>query len=69
MGDENKFRVGQVVKLRSGGPDMTVEGIELVGDHADPARLVDGSVAVVWFDSARCEPCRASFPPDSLVEA
>jgi uncharacterized protein YodC (DUF2158 family) len=57
MGDENKFRVGQVVKLRSGGPDMTVEGIEL------------GSVAVVWFDSARCEPCRASFPPDSLVEA
>lgn len=57
VGEEKRFRVGQVVKLRSGGPDMTVEGVEL------------GSVAVVWFDSARVEPCRADFPPDSLVEA
>lgn len=45
-----------VVRLRSGGPDMTVERPSMAGSN----------VAVVWFDEARCEPCQATFPAESL---
>lgn len=45
------FKAGDVVRLKSGGPDMTVEGIvksecEIVND----ARV--GDVRVCWFQSA-----------------
>jgi uncharacterized protein YodC (DUF2158 family) len=51
------FKVGDVVKLKSGGPLMTV---------TNPNCTVNGVAAVscAWFDQAK--PCANLFPPDSL---
>jgi uncharacterized protein YodC (DUF2158 family) len=59
VGEENRFRVGQVVKLRSGGPNMTVELDSVAGSD----------VAVVWYDPTSCEHTSATFPAECLVEA
>ena len=56
----NAFKVGDVVCLRSGGPDMTVERIE--------AAAGDVSVVCVWFVEqslyapvSRLRPCRRRY--------
>lgn len=46
-------RVGDVVRLKSGGPPMTVEGFD------------SGSVRVVWIDD-RQQTHRETFPPEAL---
>jgi uncharacterized protein YodC (DUF2158 family) len=55
----NAFKAGDVVCLRSGGPDMTVERAETAAG--------DISVTCVWFveDSLY----RASFPASALSTA
>jgi uncharacterized protein YodC (DUF2158 family) len=49
---EPNFEVGDVVKLKSGGERMTVEGVE------------DGYVHCVWFDGRKPE--RGTFPAKAL---
>ena len=49
-----KFKKGDIVQLKSGGPKMTVE-------HDD---LYDGDVAVVWFAGSKME--RKSIDQESL---
>jgi uncharacterized protein YodC (DUF2158 family) len=52
--DERAIKVGDVVRLRSGGPPMTVEA-------------VDGAAArVVWMDDKH-QTHRDSFPPEALA--
>jgi uncharacterized protein YodC (DUF2158 family) len=46
------FQIGDVVELKSGGPDMTVESIEEV------------KVLCIWFDKADMK--QARFPSDTL---
>jgi uncharacterized protein YodC (DUF2158 family) len=48
-----QFRVGDVVELKSGGPEMTVSFI-----------LPTGKVFCVWFD--RSEKMEETFPPEAL---
>ena len=48
-----KFKVGDVVQLKSGGPEMTIEGI---GD--------EGWADCVWFSGLEAK--RESFPLDAL---
>ena len=48
-----KFKVGDVVLLKSGGPEMTIEGI---GD--------EGWADCVWFSGLEAK--RESFPLDAL---
>jgi uncharacterized protein YodC (DUF2158 family) len=59
---EVTFAVGQVVKLKSGGPDMTVR-------QAYPASAVSGTTTATyncqWFAGKKLE--NGTFPPDSLV--
>jgi uncharacterized protein YodC (DUF2158 family) len=43
-----EFQVGDVVSLKSGGPEMTVESIES-----------DGNVLCTWFDSNKRNKQRA----------
>ncbi len=53
------FKVGDVVRLKSGGPDMTI--IEIYGDskntpNAYVARLkhrIEGDLVCRWFDSGK----------------
>ena len=52
--DERGLNVGDVVRLKSGGPAMTVEAID------GPA------VRVVWFDEKQ-QAHRESFPPETLA--
>ncbi|MHC4621929.1 MAG: YodC family protein [Planctomycetota bacterium] len=47
-----KFQVGDVVKLKSGGPNMTVEG------------TIPGWSHVVWFESATLH--RGAFREEHL---
>lgn len=53
-------KVGDVVRLRSGGPLMTVERVQL----ADLVSSV-GCVHCVWFCEAA--PWRRDFPPETLI--
>jgi uncharacterized protein YodC (DUF2158 family) len=55
----NAFKVGDVVCLKSGGPDMTVERIETT--------VADISVICVWFVEQNLY--RASFPISGLSMA
>jgi uncharacterized protein YodC (DUF2158 family) len=48
-----QFRVGDVVQLKSGGPDMTVSHI-----------LPSGNMFCVWFDGS--EKREETFPPEGL---
>jgi len=52
------FKVGQVVKLKSGGPKMTVTS----GPNGDAK-----SYNATWFAGSKNE--RASFPESALEEA
>ncbi|MBA2589074.1 MAG: DUF2158 domain-containing protein [Alphaproteobacteria bacterium] len=49
------FQVGDVVELRSIGPNMTVEAVK------------DETVHCVWFSSAEVK--RAYFPADTLKKS
>jgi uncharacterized protein YodC (DUF2158 family) len=42
---DNEFKVGDVVRLKSGGPNMTIEGIGKYGPVAS-----DDSANCVWFE-------------------
>lgn len=53
MNEEERFPVGTVVKLISGGPNMAVQ------------YLHDGRVMSQWFAGKKLESGR--FPPESLV--
>ena len=62
------FKTGDIVRLKSGGPDMTV-----IMDDGALAKLVEqmsdkkGWVSCEWFDGKMRR--RAEFPPEALVRA
>jgi len=52
--------VGTIVKLKSGGPDMTVQEVCKRYDNEEPT----GSVDCQWFAGKKLE--KGRFPVDSL---
>ena len=56
MNEVTTFAVGDIVRLKSGGPAMTVDGVR-----------ADGVFNVVWFDERQV--CRDAFLPFELVWA
>lgn len=57
---ENKFEVGQVVKLKSGGPDMTIESLRKNFD----TKAFLGEYSCQWFAGKKLE--KGIFPEQSL---
>lgn len=55
----SQFKIGDTVRLKSGGPIMTVTA---VGD-----RLGTPTIWVSWFDGMK--PANDTFPPDALKGA
>lgn len=58
MSNENKFEVGDIVRLKSGGPDMTVQGMCDFVNHDDEYQCQ-------WFAGKKLE--QGHFPAESLV--
>jgi uncharacterized protein YodC (DUF2158 family) len=52
----NAFSIGQIVRLKSGGPAMTVTRI--------PASHLDELVHTTWFAGKKAE--HGGFPPNAL---
>ena len=57
MTTKSKFAVGDIVKLKSGGPDMTVQSTPAVGG---------GYYHCQWFAGKKLE--LGNFPAESLEE-
>ena len=55
MTKEVKFAVGDIVKLKSGGPEMTVQKLPDLGTE---------NYTCLWFAGKKLESGR--FPPDSV---
>ena len=54
---DSDFEVGDVVRLRSGGPDMTVSNLE--------GTLMEKGIMTTWFDS-KGERKTGVFAPEAL---
>ena len=57
------FKAGDVVRLKSGGPDMTVASIATEDDF----HCSKGDVSCQWFDDKRTLQ-HAVFKPESLID-
>ena len=44
----NKFKIGDVVQLRSGGPLMTIEAIEMYGSEG-----TEEKATCIWFEGSK----------------
>ena len=60
MSDEKKFKVGDIVKLKSGGPDMTVKKVT-----TDYRNEETDSFDCQWFAGKKLDV--GAFPLESLV--
>ena len=58
MSDPTKFAIGDIVKLKSGGPEMTVKSLP------DPIDWPQNYYRCQWFAGKKLE--SGTFPPDSL---
>ena len=63
---KNKFNQGDIVKLKSGGPDMTVKSVEKSSSEftIDAPREFNGYYNCQWFAGKKLETGR--FPEESL---
>ncbi|QXC55635.1 DUF2158 domain-containing protein [Vibrio mimicus] len=59
MNEENMFKIGKLVTLKSGGPTMTIKSEDR--DHRDNWK---GTYECQWFAGKKLE--RGVFPHDSL---
>ena len=59
-----KFKIGDQVQLKSGGPVMTVAGV--VEGHPGVMNHAEGHVRCQWFSGKKLE--NGTFPAESLRE-
>jgi uncharacterized protein YodC (DUF2158 family) len=59
MSEANKFKVGDVVELKSGGPKMTVADVN--------PRIGSNAIRCQWFGGKKLE--SGLFDPSTLVHA
>jgi uncharacterized protein YodC (DUF2158 family) len=56
--NDAEWKVGDVVRLKSGGPKMTVTSC------SDPYNIGRNTASCIWFDGLH--PVKEDFPPDAL---
>ena len=62
------FNIGDIVQLKSGGPNMTIQTLEKSGEHT-------GDFLCVWFNKHYAQELSAHFPecvlktPDQATSA
>ena len=61
MSNNQTFSVGEIVKLKSGGPDMTIEDV-MTNMNDDP----NGNYRCQWFAGKKLD--NGVFPHESLVK-
>lgn len=61
MEKQSKVKIGDVVKLKSGGPQMTVNDFNDAGGHYEEGE----GIQCAWFDG-KLEPQRQIFHIDAL---
>lgn len=59
----NEFQIGDVVKLKSGGPVMTIQNL---GDYSGPSGIKNGAFCI-WFDGNKQQ--TSVFEVVTLVKA
>jgi len=62
---EQKFKPGDVVQLKSGGPEMTVRGYKMIQPFDAPAYPSDTEVECEWFDDKN-QRQKGTFNQDTL---
>jgi uncharacterized protein YodC (DUF2158 family) len=63
MSNKTAFKVGDIVTLKSGGPEMTVN---IVGDVHTHKHVGAGNYRCQWFAGKKLD--QGTFPFESLVE-
>lgn len=59
------FKIGDSVKLKSGGPKMTVQSLE---PKTKDGRVVENSIECIWFvDNDYSEVCSYIFAADTVI--
>ncbi|WP_373033475.1 YodC family protein [Sulfurovum sp.] len=61
MGKKNTFNVGDIVKLKSGGPEMTIRS---VNKHYETKEF-SGTYECQWFAGKKLD--QGHFPEESLM--
>jgi uncharacterized protein YodC (DUF2158 family) len=61
MSNKTAFKVGDIVKLKCGGPEMTVNTVGSIRSHIEA-----GSYRCQWFAGKKLD--HGTFPFESLVE-
>lgn len=61
MPNQPKFNVGDIVKLKSGGPDMTIQA----SHESDIGISLKNFYKCQWFAGKKLE--SGTFPPESLI--
>ncbi|PKC35341.1 hypothetical protein V462_11515 [Pantoea ananatis 15320] len=62
----NQFKVGDVVKLKSGGPDMTIKKLGESYNRDQEIYQWDNTYTCQWFAGKKLE--SGSFPHDSVEQ-
>ena len=61
-----QFKIGDVVKLKSGGPDMTIKKLDSTYDTKQSKNVWLSSYTCQWFAGKKLE--SGSFPHDSVEQ-
>lgn len=66
MSKQNEFTVGDIVRLKSGGPEMTVTQVRHPLDGVLEKLGQSPTVECMWFEGKSNKRGKGNFPPGSL---
>lgn len=67
MATKELYKIGDLVKLKSGGPQLTVDSLNYIDIPGTKNKVYTGFVLCKWFDE-EVELCEDEFHQDSLIK-